>query len=214
MRRRCRPLGRAFIAGYQGASRIQRKGFSVLASGAFAEFGSHSVIAPPVRIEGANRIAVGSGVFVDSRCWLHVEGDGEGVAIEIGDDTSIGSHTMFSAVTSIRIGKRVGVGRNVHLSDHSHSFDQLGVGVRDQELTRIQPVEIGDGALVGQNAVVLPGARIGRGAVIAANSVVNIDVPDGGLAVGAPARVIRVRSADYAATLGLSQVGVSPRGVT
>ena len=153
-------------------------------------------------------------MFVDSRCWLHVEGDGQHVAIEIGDGTSIGSHAMFSAVQSIRIGKRVGVGRNVHVSDHSHGFAEQDVPVGDQELTKIRPVEIGDGALLGQNAVVLPGVRIGRGAVIGANSVVNIDVPDGGLAVGAPARVIRVRSADEAATLGLTTLGVSPREVT
>lgn len=202
MKYRCRPLGRAFIVGYRGAARIHRKGFSVLASGAFAEFGSHSVIAPPVRIEGVHRIAVGSGVSVDSRCWLHVEGDGQHVAIEIGDGTAIGSHAMFSAVQSIRIGKRVGVGRNVHVSDHSHGLTELDVPVGDQEPTNIRPVEIGDGALVGQNAVLLPGARIGRGAVIGANSVVNIDVPDYGLAVGAPARVVRVRSADDGATVG------------
>ena len=199
--------------GYRGATRVYRKGFSVLASGAFAEFGSHSVIAPPVRIEGANRIAVGSGVFVDSRCWLHVEGDGRHVAIDIGDGTSIGSHAMFSAVESIRIGKRVGIGRNANVSDHSHGFAELDVPVGDQELTKIRPVEIGDGALVGQNAVVLPGVRIGRGAVIGANSVVNIDVPDGAVAVGAPARVIRVRSADDAAMLGLTTSGISPREV-
>lgn len=210
MRYRCRPLGRAFIAGYRGAARIHRKGFSVLASGAFAEFGPHSVIAPPVRIEGVNRIAVGSGVSVDSRCWLHVEGDGQHIAIEIGDGSAIGSFTMLSAVQSIRIGKRVGVGRNVQVSDHSHGFAELDVPVGDQELTKIRPVEIGDGALLGQNAVVLPGVRIGRGAVIGANSVVNIDVPDGGLAVGAPARVVRVRSADDAATVGLTSSRVSP----
>jgi acetyltransferase-like isoleucine patch superfamily enzyme len=201
MRRHRRILGQAFMGGYRGATRVYRKGFSVLASGAFAEFGSHSVISPPVRIEGVSRIAVGSGVFVDSRCWLHVEGDGQHVAIEIGDGTAIGSHAMFSAVQSIRIGKRVGIGRNAHVSDHSHGLAELDVAVGDQEPTNVRPVEIGDGALVGQNAVVLPGARIGRGAVIGANSVVNIDVPDGGIAVGAPARVIRVRSADDAATL-------------
>ena len=113
-----------------------------------------------------------------------MEGDGQHVAIEIGDGSAIGSRTMFSAVESIRIGKRVGVGRNVQVSDHSDGFPSLDVPVGDQELTNIPPVEVGDGALVGQNAVVLPGIRIGRGAVIGANSVVNIDVPDGGLAVG------------------------------
>ena len=199
---RYRPLGRAFIASYRGAVRVYRKGFSVLASGAFAEFGSHSVIAPPVRIEGEDRIAVGSGVSFDSRCWLHVEGGGQHVAIEIDDGTAIGSHTMLSAVQSIRIGKRVGIGRNVQVTDHAHGTAELDVPVGDQEPTKIRPVEIGDGALIGQNAVILPGVRIGRGAVIGANSVVNIDVPDGGLAVGAPARVVRVRPADGATTVG------------
>ena len=195
------------MGSYWGASRIHRKGFSVLASGAFAEFGSRSVIAPPVRIKGVNRIAVGSGVFVDSRCRLHVEGDGKHVAIEIGDGASIGSHAMLTAVKSIRIGKREAFGHNDYVSDHSHGFAELDVPVVDQELTKVRPVEVGDGAWLGQNVVVLPGVRIGRGAVIGANSVVNIDVPDGGLAVGAPARLISVRSADDGAAHRAPLVG-------
>jgi acetyltransferase-like isoleucine patch superfamily enzyme len=53
-------------------------------------------------------------------------------------------------------------------------------------------VEIGDGALLGQNVVVCPGVRIGRGAVVGANSVVRDDIPDRAIAVGAPARVVRL----------------------
>lgn len=196
VRRSRRQLGRAFFLGYQGANRAYRKGFSVLASGAFAEFGSRSVIAPPVKIVGIHRIAVGSSVFIDSGCWLHVEGDGQGVAIDIGDGASIGSYAVFSAFESIRIGERVAFARNVYVSDHSHNFANPDQPVHHQGVTRVRPVEIGDGAWLGENAVVLPGVRIGRGAVIGANSVVNIDVPDGGVAVGVPARVIRVRSAD------------------
>ena len=208
-----RPIGRGFIAGYRGAHRIYQKGFSILASGAFAEFGSHSVIAPPVKLVGEHRISVGSRVFVDSGCWLHVEGDGQDVAIEIGDGSSIGSFAVFSAVESIRIGKRVTFARNVYMSDHSHGFAKVDVPVADQEVTKIRPVEIGDGAWLGENAVVLPGVRIGRGAVIGANSVVNIDVPDGGVAVGVPARVVRVRSADEGAGLDSTTPGVSSQEV-
>jgi acetyltransferase-like isoleucine patch superfamily enzyme len=168
----------------------------VLASGAFAEFGSNSVIAPPVRIEGEDRIAVGSGVFVGPGCWLHVEGDGHEVAIEIGDGSSIGAFSTLSAVQSVRIGKRVLTARHIYVSDHSHDFAELEIPVRDQGLSRIAPVEIGDGAWLGESVVVLPGVRIGRGAVIGAHSVVTSDVPDGGVAVGAPARVVRVRGAE------------------
>jgi acetyltransferase-like isoleucine patch superfamily enzyme len=211
MRHRRQPVGRAFFAGYVAANRLYRKGFSLLASGAFAEFGSNSVVSPPVRIEGIDRISIGSRVFVDSGCWLHVEGDGLDVAMEIGDDTSVGSHAVFSAVRSIRIGKRVAFGRNVYMSDHSHGFENAEVPVADQAVANIRPVKIGDGAWLGENAVILPGVQIGRGAVIGANSVVNIDVPDGGIAVGVPARVIRVRSAHDGEDVGATTAGVSPR---
>lgn len=182
------------MTGYRGVARVYRKGFSLLASGAFAEFGAHSVLAPPIRIEGEERIAVGSGVFVGSGCWLHTEGEGTGVALEIGDGSSIGAYSALSAVHSVKIGKRVLTARHIYVSDHSHDFADLDVAVRDQGLDKVAPVEIGDGAWLGESVVVLPGVRIGRGAVIGANSVVTADVPDGGIAVGAPARVVRVRT--------------------
>lgn len=183
------------MACYRGGIRVYRKAFSVFAAGAFAEFGSHSVISPPVRIEGEDRIAVGSGVAVGPGCWLHVEGDGQGVAIEIGDGSSIGAYSALSAVSSVRVGKRVLTARSIYVSDHSHTIADPEMPVRDQGLTKISPVEIGDGAWLGESVVILPGVRIGRGAVIGAHSVVTTDVPDGAVAVGAPARVVRVRSA-------------------
>jgi acetyltransferase-like isoleucine patch superfamily enzyme len=194
MSRRLRPVGKAFLAGYRGVTRVQRKGFSVLASSAFAEFGPRSVIAPPVRIDGEERIAVGAGVFVGPGCWLHVEGDGRQVALELGDRSSIGAYSALSAVQSVVIGKRVLTARHIYVSDHSHEFGQPALAVRDQGLTKIAAVEICDGAWLGEAVVVCPGVRIGRGAVIGANSVVTTDVPDGGVAVGAPARVVRVRA--------------------
>jgi len=46
------------------------------------------------------------------------------------------------------------------------------------------------GASVGTGSIVLPGVTIGRFAMIAAGAVVSRDVPDFGLAVGVPARLI------------------------
>jgi acetyltransferase-like isoleucine patch superfamily enzyme len=71
-----------------------------------------------------------------------------------------------------------------------HAFDDSARAVLEQGVTRVGPVEIGDGAWLGQNVVVGPGVRIGRSAVIGANSVVLDDVPDHAVAVGAPARVL------------------------
>jgi acetyltransferase-like isoleucine patch superfamily enzyme len=46
------------------------------------------------------------------------------------------------------------------------------------------------GASIGAHSVVLPGKRIGRFALIGAGSVVTKDVPDHGLVVGNPARLV------------------------
>jgi acetyltransferase-like isoleucine patch superfamily enzyme len=92
---------------------------------------------------------------------------------------------------SVRLGRKVLLARNVYISDHSHAFADVTRAVLDQGITKVEPVEIGDGAWLGQNVVVGPGVRIGRGAVVGANSVVLEDVPDYAVAVGAPARVVR-----------------------
>ncbi|MBM6752162.1 gamma carbonic anhydrase family protein [Mediterraneibacter glycyrrhizinilyticus] len=55
---------------------------------------------------------------------------------------------------------------------------------------------IGDGSLIGMGAVVLNGAKIGKECLIGAGSVVleRQEIPDGSLAVGNPARVVRTLS--------------------
>ena len=88
-------------------------------------------------------------------------------------------------------GKNVLLARNVYVADHQHAFADPTRAVIHQGITRIAPVEIADGAWLGENVVVGPGVRIGRGAVVGANAVVLEDVPDRSVAVGVPARVIR-----------------------
>jgi UDP-2-acetamido-3-amino-2,3-dideoxy-glucuronate N-acetyltransferase len=46
------------------------------------------------------------------------------------------------------------------------------------------------GASIGAGAIVLPGVTIGRFAMVGAGALVKKDVPDHGLAVGAPARLL------------------------
>ena len=92
--------------------------------------------------------------------------------------------------------------RNVYVADHMHAFEDGSRGVLDQGINRVAPVEIADGAWLGQNVVVGPGVRIGHGAVIGANAVVLEDVPDFTVAVGAPARVVRSFAGASPSSLG------------
>jgi lipopolysaccharide O-acetyltransferase len=186
-------IGTVFLRFYRFAVRARAKTFSVLAGRAFAAFGPQSVIQPPLRINGEQRVAIGSGVFMGPGCWLHVldETSSDEVAIQVGDGTSIVGDCVLSAIRSVRLGRNVLIARNVYVADHMHAFDDLDRPVLGQGVNRVGPVSIGDGAWLGQNVVVGPGVSIGRGSVVGANSVVLDDVPDFTVAVGAPARVVR-----------------------
>ncbi len=58
---------------------------------------------------------------------------------------------------------------------------------------RAARVHIGHDAWIGRAAIVLPGRRIGTGAVIGAGAMVTRDVPPYAVAVGNPARIVRMR---------------------
>lgn len=53
--------------------------------------------------------------------------------------------------------------------------------------------EVGDGSLIGMGAIILNGAKIGKNCIVAAGALVtqNTEIPDGMLAMGSPAKVIR-----------------------
>jgi acetyltransferase-like isoleucine patch superfamily enzyme len=187
-----RTLGRAFVGSWRLLARVRAKLFSLLAAGSFASFGKGTVIVGPLRLEGERRISIGGDVYLGAGCWLQVlDGERQGIVIAIGDGSSFAGYCVISATESVTFGTRVLVARNVYVSDHMHAFDDAARAVLEQGITRVGAVSIGDGAWLGENVVVGPGVTIGCGAVVGANSVVLDDVPDHGVAVGAPARVVR-----------------------
>lgn len=56
------------------------------------------------------------------------------------------------------------------------------------------PIFIDDGAHIGIGSIIMPGVTIGKGAVIGAGSVVTKDIPPYCIAVGVPAKVIKIFS--------------------
>jgi acetyltransferase-like isoleucine patch superfamily enzyme len=52
-------------------------------------------------------------------------------------------------------------------------------------------VEVGEGALIGIGATVMPGKRVGAWSIVGAGALVNRDIPECSVVVGVPARVIR-----------------------
>ncbi len=78
---------------------------------------------------------------------------------------------------------------NIQLITNNHDF-------YDRAVLPCKPILICKGAWVGAGVTILPGIRIGKHAVVGASSVVTKDVPDYAVAVGNPARVIKMLDAD------------------
>jgi len=93
----------------------------------------------------------------------------------------------------ITIGRDVWVTAGCQLLCHQRDlkFYQKDVPVKECPL-KYAPIVIKDGAHIGIGSIIMPGVTIGKGAVIGAGSVVTKDIPDYTLALGVPAKPIRV----------------------
>jgi acetyltransferase-like isoleucine patch superfamily enzyme len=80
----------------------------------------------------------------------------------------------------------------VTITDGNHSFDQVGELIRFQGL-ETREIHIGNDVWIGAKATIIH--DLGDGAVIGANAVVTKPVPAETVAVGVPARVVRHRGA-------------------
>ncbi|MCW5624027.1 MAG: acyltransferase [Burkholderiales bacterium] len=109
----------------------------------------------------------------------------------IGENSVIGRRSIITAKNCVRIGNDVLMGSDVQVIDHSHGVGRSTL-IRRQS-AEIGVVEIGDDVWIGAGSKILMNARIGKGAIIGANAVVTHDIPEYGIAVGVPARVIRFR---------------------
>lgn len=111
--------------------------------------------------------------------------------IRIGDRVTATGALHVVAFKEIIIEEDVMFAANIFVSDGMHGTTSAVEPYKYQGITDIQPVRIGRGSWIGQNAVIMPGVTIGELAVVGANSVVTRDVPARTIAVGAPARVVK-----------------------
>mgnify|MGYP001493260531 FL=1 len=119
----------------------------------------------------------------DASIWFNVVVRGDSEKITVGEGSNIQDGAVLHADPGfpLTIGDHVTIGHKVMLHGCS----------------------IGEGSLVGINAVVLNGAKIGRGCLIGANALVteNTVIPDGSMVLGSPGKVVKKLSAEQSAAL-------------
>ena len=117
-------------------------------------------------------------LMAKSSVWFACVLRGDAERIEIGEGSNIQDGTVMHADPGFPmvVGKNVTVGHNAMLHG----------------------CKIGNGSLIGINAVILNGAIIGAGCLIGANSLVTegTEIPEGSLVLGSPAKVKRAMTVE------------------
>ena len=205
-------------AGLQGFGRIATRLATWFApphkaSYSLAKMNPQGYIAPSSIIYHSD-LQLGANILIGDRVIIYQAKDGG--AVKIGDQVSIlrdtaietgynGSITigrttwiqprcqLNAYVGSITIGVGVDIAPNCAFYSYDHSFAP-DTPIREQLLQSKGGIVVGDHAWLGVGVIVLSGVRIGKGAVVGAGSVVTKDIPDDVIAIGNPARVVKMRS--------------------
>lgn len=170
------------------------------------------------QLMGAGHIVVGSHTVIGEGCWLtawesHGQGEVFNPEINIGDNVNIGAYCHITSTNKILIGNGVLTGKWVTITDNSHgdiTFDNLNLRPNKRIVTSKGSVVIEDNVWIGDKATILPGCVIGKGAVIGAGAVVTHDIPEFGVAVGNPAKVIKKLNKKYEETSNSNKSSAVP----
>ena len=121
-----------------------------------------------------------------SSVWFNVVIRGDNELIHIGEESNVQDGSVLH-------------------TDPGHPLT-LGRGVTVGHKAMLHGCTVGDYSLIGINAVVLNGAKIGKHCLIGANTLVpeGMEIPDGSLVIGSPAKIKRELSAAQQKMLELS----------
>jgi len=112
----------------------------------------------------------------------------------IGSHVSVMDNCAFSCMDRIEIGDGCLFGANVFITDNFHGSNskaELMIPPQMRKLSSKGAVVIGKNVWLGRNVCVMPGVKIGDYSVVGANAVVTHDIPEGCIAAGVPAKIIR-----------------------
>ena len=156
--------------------------------------GNHVFIGDRVIIfkdKNGGPVELGENVHIYGETFIQT---GAGGSFKIGSNSEIHPKCQFSAYKAcISIGCCVEIAPNCAFYPYNHSY-AAGKPIAEQPLQTSGGITVEDDVWLGYGVIVLDGVRIGKGAVVGAGAVVTHDIPEGAIAVGVPARVVKMRS--------------------
>jgi acetyltransferase-like isoleucine patch superfamily enzyme len=118
-----------------------------------------------------SKISIGRRVVIRPASMLFADSRPSEAGITIEDDVMLGS--------------------GVHLYVSNHKYDNPDLPIIDQGHLKSKEIVLKRGSWIGANCLLMPGVTIGENSVVGAGSVVTKSFPNGVLAAGNPAKVIR-----------------------
>ena len=112
--------------------------------------------------------------------------------LRIGHNSGVGVNALISS--NVTIGDNVMMGPDCMMFTSNHGMSSIDIPMCQQRSSQPEPIIIGNDVWIGARVIVLPGVNIGDGAVIGAGAVVTGNIPPYAVAVGNPAKVVRVRT--------------------
>lgn len=147
------------------------------------------ILKNPQCIHLGKNVNIGSSVYFGP--VINYAGINYNPKIIIGEGSSIGNHGSIAAIDRVEIGKNVLFARYVHITDHSHGYEDISKPISVQPLICKGPVVIEDDCWLGFNCEILSGVHIGKHSIVAARAVVTKNVPPYSIVAGNPARVVK-----------------------
>jgi len=148
----------------------------------------------PIHIYGDNNIIeFGKNVIIKNRhSYSDILCQGNNIKILIGDDSTIQSaHINAQEDNSIiEIGKHCMLSEDIIIrTSDSHPIYDINTY---QRINSARSVFIGDHVWIAARVCVLKGCKIGNNSIIGVGSIVTREIPSNVIAVGNPARVIKI----------------------
>jgi acetyltransferase-like isoleucine patch superfamily enzyme len=139
-----------------------------------------------IRAFDGARIDIGKNVGILEYAQIQADRGGH---LVLGEQCLIGRAAVVICCDSIEIGAGTMTAEHVTIRDQDHNHG--GEGRLEAQGSSTAPVRIGHDVWLGAKVTVTRGVEIAPHAVVGANSVVTRSLPERGVYVGAPARLIR-----------------------
>ena len=127
------------------------------------------------------------------------------LAAFVADNATVRGHVTAGKGSSIYFGAVIrsesdttAIGEDTNIQDNCVLHTDKGFPITIGHAAILHGCTIGDNTLIGMGAILLNGARVGRDCIVGAGALVpqGMEIPDGSLAFGSPAKVRRAMTTE------------------